>query len=109
MQRVFDFFEKLSIETFGREIRQTLLIHANELNADYFDSLAKMMKKRGYRFVSLDDTLKDTVYASLDTTVQKRGLSWLHRWRLAKGLEMKEEPSEPQFITELFRTYGRSN
>jgi peptidoglycan/xylan/chitin deacetylase (PgdA/CDA1 family) len=89
MERIFDFFEKLSVETFGREIRQTLLIHANELNADHFDQLAEMMKNRGYTFVSLGEALKDPAYDSPDTTVQKKGLSWLHRWRASKGLPLK--------------------
>ncbi len=103
MERMFDFFEKLLVETFGREIKQTLLIHANELNADYFDRLAEMMKNRGYKFISLDEALKDSAYSSPDTTVQKRGLSWLHRWRASKGLALKPEPGEPVYITKLFQ------
>src|SRR5882762_5799509 len=37
MEQIFDFFEKLSVESFGYEVKQTLLLHANEINADYFD------------------------------------------------------------------------
>src|ERR1700754_1234288 len=44
METVFEFFEKLSNETFGREVRHVLLLHANEINADRFDELAAMLK-----------------------------------------------------------------
>jgi peptidoglycan-N-acetylglucosamine deacetylase len=78
-------------------------LHANELNADYFDELA-LMKKRGYKFISLEEALKDTAYKLPDAPSTK-GLSWLHRWMLAKGKEMHPEPREPEFITQLFKKY----
>jgi peptidoglycan/xylan/chitin deacetylase (PgdA/CDA1 family) len=107
MEEIFIFFEKLSMEFLGREVKQTLLLHANELNADYFDELVTMMKRRGYRFISLDEALKDPAYKSAEAQ-SKRGLSWLHRWMLAKGLALKREPEEPEFIRRLF-TEGRSS
>jgi peptidoglycan/xylan/chitin deacetylase (PgdA/CDA1 family) len=101
MEKVIEFFEKLSVETLGYEIKQTLLLHANDLNADYFDDLVVMMKRRGYTFISLDDALKDKAYSLADAQVD-RGLSWIHRWRLAKGMPLRMEPDEPEFITRLF-------
>jgi peptidoglycan/xylan/chitin deacetylase (PgdA/CDA1 family) len=100
MEQVFDFFERLSAETLGYEVRQTLLLHSNELNADYFDRLAAMLKRRGYTFVTLEEALKDPAYR-LAEAQDKRGLSWLHRWRLAKGHELKMEPREPAWLAEL--------
>ena len=50
METVFDFFEKLSAETFGREVRHVLLLHANEINADRFDELAAPLHHRGEVF-----------------------------------------------------------
>ena len=102
MEKVFEHFEKLSQEFLGREVRQTLLLHANEINADHFDKLAQMLKKRGYKFITLDEALKDEAYR-LPEAQSKRGLSWLHRWMLAKGLPMKEEPLQPDWITQLAR------
>ncbi|NIM97032.1 MAG: polysaccharide deacetylase family protein [candidate division Zixibacteria bacterium] len=106
MEQVFAHFEKLSVEFLGYEVKQTLLLHANELNADHLDELAQMMKKRGYRFISLSEALKDKAYSLPDAQV-KKGLSWLHRWMIAKGLEMRPEPLEPEFITALFHSYRR--
>jgi wyosine [tRNA(Phe)-imidazoG37] synthetase (radical SAM superfamily) len=102
MEKIFEHFEKLSQEFLGRKVKQTLLLHANEINADHFDKLAKMLKKRGYKFITLDEALKDEAY-KLPEAQSKRGLSWLHRWMLAKGLPMKEEPIQPDWITQLTR------
>ena len=104
MEKIFEFFEQLSKESFGYEIKQVLLLHANELNADYFDKLAAMMKRRGYSFIALEETLKDKTYSLSDAQVNS-GLSWIHRWRLAKGLAVKKEPKEPEFITQLFKQF----
>jgi len=98
MESVFDFFEKLSMNTLGYEVKHTLLLHANDLNADHFDDLVLMIKRRGYTFISLEDALKDKAYRLPDAQVMK-GLSWIHRWRLAKGLPLQMEPTEPEFIT----------
>lgn len=102
MEEVFDFYEKFSAELLGYEVRQTLLLHANELNADHFDALAAMMKRRGYRFVTLERALADPAYA-LPEAQHARGLSWLHRWSLAKGQPLRPEPREPEWLAELFR------
>lgn len=60
-----------------------------------------MMKHRGYRFISLENALTDKAYQLPDAQAMK-GLSWIHRWRLAKGMPLRMEPTEPQFITQLF-------
>ena len=93
------------MEVLGYEPPQVLLLHANELNADYFDELAHMIQQRGYAFVSLEDALQDPAYRHEDAYTGPRGLSWLHRWALAKGLTPQEEPREPDWLGELFRSY----
>ncbi|MCA1615112.1 MAG: polysaccharide deacetylase family protein [Acidobacteria bacterium] len=106
MESAFEHFERLSSETFGREIKHVLLLHANEINADRFDELAAMMKRRGYTFVTLEEALKDPAYLEPDA-LYKNGISWLHRWRMAKGLPVKWEPEVPKFLGELYKA-GRS-
>lgn len=103
MDEVFAFFEKWSVEVAGYEVRQVVLLHANQLNADYLDELILMMQRRGYAFISLDRALEDPAYRSTDTYVGPRGLSWLHRWALSKGMPMREEPREPEFIADAYR------
>jgi hypothetical protein len=106
MEEIFAFFEQLSTDFLGYEVKQTLLLHANELNADHFDALAEMMKQRGYRFISLEEALKDPAYR-LPTAHTRQGLSWLHRWRLAKGLKMRSEPRDPEWLSRLTESYAR--
>ena len=106
MDENFAFFENLSRDFLGYEVKQTLLLHANELNADYFEELVSLMRKRGYTFVTLEDALKDKAY-SLPEAQSKMGLSWIHRWMLAKGLEMRAEPPEPEWVANLNRSYSK--
>lgn len=105
LERMFEFFEKLSVEVVGYEVKQVLLLHSSELNADYFNELARMIRKRGYTFISLEQALRDKAYALADAQSSK-GISWIHRWALAKGMEMRQEPREPEWLTTLFRNRG---
>jgi peptidoglycan-N-acetylglucosamine deacetylase len=104
MEELVAFFEKLSIEVVGYEIKQVLLLHDNPLNADYLDELVELLKKRGYSFISLDKALEDPAYRLPDTYAGPIGLSWLHRWAISKGMQMKPEPAEPQWIRQLFES-----
>ncbi|HKQ06839.1 MAG TPA: polysaccharide deacetylase family protein [Blastocatellia bacterium] len=104
MQTMVDFFEKLSLEVVGAPVRHVLLLHANELNADYFDGVARMFEKRGYQFVTLARALEDPAYRLPDTYAGPRGVSWLHRWAYSKGMKqtLKAEPDPPDFIQKLY-------
>ena len=105
MEGVFAFFEQWSTMVLGYEPPQVLLLHANELNADHFGQLVEMMHGRGYEFISLETALEDPAYELPDGYVGRRGLSWLHRWALAKGMELEEEQREPAWLAEMFRDY----
>ena len=100
MENKIDYWERQSVKLFGREVRQTLLIHANFINSDYLDDLAKMLKKRGYEFVTLEEALKDEAYLLPDTFIKRAGISWLHRWALDRGREtvLPDEPKVPDFV-----------
>lgn len=107
MESVFDFYEKQSVGLFGREIKQILLIHANSINADYFDKLAQMIKKRGYEFITLDQALEDEAYKSADTFTGAGGISWLHRWAITRNVPrtfFAGEPEPPKFVDDLSKT-----
>lgn len=100
MESKLDYWERQSVKLFGREISQTLLIHANFINSEFFDDLADMFVKRGYKFVSLDEALMDEAYRKPDNYVGPAGISWLHRWALDKGREfvLPNEPRVPEFV-----------
>ncbi|HEY9285494.1 MAG TPA: polysaccharide deacetylase family protein [Pyrinomonadaceae bacterium] len=98
MERMFEFYEQLSVELFGREIPQVLLVHANLLNGDHFQRMVEMMKRRGYRFVTLEDALKDESYKHQDAYAGPVGISWLQRWLVTRGREFRKEPYLPEYM-----------
>jgi peptidoglycan/xylan/chitin deacetylase (PgdA/CDA1 family) len=103
------FAEELAHETFGRDIPQVLLLHADDLNALYLGRLLDRLLARGYRFVTLAAALDDTAYATPDGYVGPYGISWLHRWRLALGLpnRLREEPDPPGWVLRDYRALHR--
>ena len=100
LEAKMDYWERQSIKLFNREIKQILLLHANFINSDYFGDIAKMLEKRGYQFITLEEALKDESYKLPDTFNKRAGISWLHRWALAKGMEtiLPDEPKTPDFV-----------
>ena len=97
------YWERQSVRLFGREISQTLLIHANFINSDHLGDLIAMFKRRGYTCVDLETALKDEAYRLPDTYIGPAGISWLHRWTLEKGKSYLEpkEPTVPEFVTKI--------
>jgi peptidoglycan/xylan/chitin deacetylase (PgdA/CDA1 family) len=97
--------EALSRDTFGREVPQVLLVHANRTNADALGEVLDRLAGRGYRFVALDAALADEAWRAPDEYVGPRGPSWLYRFRVAKGLPLglEGEPDPPKWVLDLFR------
>jgi peptidoglycan/xylan/chitin deacetylase (PgdA/CDA1 family) len=98
------FAESASPKIFGREIAQTLLLHANDLNADCLDELLTRYEARGYRFVTLEQAMADPAYSTPDTMVSAYGPTWLWRWRTSLGMKVSfaGDPEVPAWVTELF-------
>lgn len=108
MEKYFEFYERQSSTLLGYEIKQILLVHANMLNADYFEEMIAMMKKRGYRFISLEEALSDKAYKLEDKFAGRPGISWLQRWALTQKHkatidDFKLEPVLPGFIEEAYK------
>jgi peptidoglycan/xylan/chitin deacetylase (PgdA/CDA1 family) len=101
-ESVVDFFERRSVEVAGREFPQVLLLHDNQLNADVMPELLDMFRRRGYRFVSLDDALADEAYRLPEEYVGPSGFSWIHRWSKTKGMPGKGEPDPPAWVMSAF-------
>lgn len=91
------FAEQKSVEVFGRDVPQTLLIHANELNADGLGEMLRRLKGRGYRFIPLDQAMKDAAYRTRDTVVSRTGPTYLFRWArsLNRNVSFDAEPRMP--------------
>ncbi|MEM7349273.1 MAG: polysaccharide deacetylase family protein [Acidobacteriota bacterium] len=103
MEAMFAYCEQQSEALLGYQVKQTLLLHANRLNADHLDRLVAMIKGRGYRFISLDEALKDKAYDRADRYTGRSGITWLHRWALTEGKSeafFGQEPQAPAFVME---------
>jgi peptidoglycan/xylan/chitin deacetylase (PgdA/CDA1 family) len=98
--RMLDWAQAFSVETFGREIPQVLLCHVNRINADAMPELLRRLRARGYAFITLDRAAQDPAYQTADDYVGRRGVSWLHRWRVAMKLppRLDGEPDPPQWV-----------
>jgi peptidoglycan/xylan/chitin deacetylase (PgdA/CDA1 family) len=104
------FAEAKAAELFGRDdVPQTLLIHTMAINADALDPLLTMLEGRGYRFITLDEAMRDKAYATPDVYVGKTGPSWLYRWSrtIAPASNFRADPEVPAEIMALFQAAQR--
>lgn len=95
---VFDYAEKLAVRTIGYEPKQILLLHGNQLEADHIGELLDLMRKRGYRFITLADALGDSAYSLPDTYVGEEGTNWLDHWAITLGKPPQGAPAAPQWV-----------
>ena len=72
--------EQLSKQILGYEPKQIILLHGNNLEADHIGELLDVFRKRGYRFITLEDALSDQAYGLPDTYVGEEGTGWLDHW-----------------------------
>ena len=103
LDSAFTYSERVSRQLFGREIPLVLLLHANQINADYLDNVFARLKARGYRFETLERVLADSAYGSADTYVGATGPSWLVRWAESRGVAIAPEPREDAYVSEILR------
>jgi len=99
------YYEQQSQALLGYALAQVWLMHANELNAATFAELVAATKRRGYRFVSLEEAVRDPAYARGTEGYDGRyGPSWLHRWAMAEKKPKDyygTEPVVPQWVKTL--------
>lgn len=86
------FYERRTNEVVGHPIPHVLLLHVSALAADHLDELLTMFERRGYHFISIDEAMRDPAYALTDGYIGRKGLSWIHRWGVSKGMPIVWEP-----------------
>lgn len=106
--QVFAYAEQLSMRLLGYEPRQILLIHGNQLEADHIGELFDVFRKRGYRFITLEDALGDSAYGLSDTYVGEEGTGWLDHWAITMGKIPQGQPQFPQWVIDLAKPLHRS-
>ena len=95
---VFAYSEQLSTKIVGYEPKQILLLHASNLEADHIGELLDLLRKRGYRFITLEDALGDSAYSLPDTYVGEEGTGWLDHWAITQGKIPQGAPQFPQWV-----------
>jgi peptidoglycan/xylan/chitin deacetylase (PgdA/CDA1 family) len=96
----FNYFEQLSREVLGYESKQILLLHASNLEADHIGELLDVLRKRGYRFITLEEALGDSAYSLPDTYVGEEGMGWIEHWAITRGKVPQGAPVFPQWVIE---------
>ncbi len=103
MDGICAFFEPWGVTVTGHDVKQILLIHASQLNADAMPQLLSMMRRRGYEFLKLWEALTDPAYELTDSYAGPMGISWIHRWAMEKGMKVQWEPEAPAWITTAYK------
>jgi peptidoglycan-N-acetylglucosamine deacetylase len=97
-EKVFAYYEQLSLKIVGYEPKQILLLHATDLEADHIGELMDLLRKRGYRFITLEDALSDPAYSLPDTYVGEEGSGWIDHWAITQGKIPHDAPVIPQWV-----------
>jgi len=95
---VFAYDEQLSKQILGYECKQIILLHGNNLEADHIGDLLDVLRKRGYRFITLEDALSDQAYGLPDTYVGEEGTGWLDHWAITMGKPPQGAPEFPKWV-----------
>jgi peptidoglycan-N-acetylglucosamine deacetylase len=94
----FAYDEQLSAKIVGYEPKQILLLHASNLEADHIGELLDLLRKRGYRFITLEDALSDSAYSLPDTYVGEEGSGWIEHWAITQGKIPQGGPEMPKWV-----------
>jgi peptidoglycan-N-acetylglucosamine deacetylase len=95
---VFAYSEKQSKDLIGYEPKQILLLHGNWLEADHISELLDVIRKRGYRLITLEDALSDPAYSMPDDYIGEEGTGWLDHWAITRGHPPQNAPVFPQWV-----------
>lgn len=90
LDSIFAFFERRSLELVGRPIPHVLLLHVNRLTADALPEVLRMIRGRGYGFITLESALEDSFYGLPARLTRPGGL-------------LGAEPGPPAFIADAYR------
>jgi len=101
-ERTIAWYQDASNGLFGRQISFVMLLHATRLNADSIDDLARILKRRKLKGVSLEEAMKDPAYRLRDLYAGPDGIDWMQRWarEMHKPLPWASWQDPPKQIVE---------
>jgi peptidoglycan/xylan/chitin deacetylase (PgdA/CDA1 family) len=71
--------ETLAGEVMGGPVCQIIELHANRINSIFLDDVLTAIKKKGYRFIALDEALEDGLYKQPDAYYGNESISYIER------------------------------
>jgi peptidoglycan/xylan/chitin deacetylase (PgdA/CDA1 family) len=94
IEKTIQFSENVTKEIFNRDVKHVLLMHAIQINIDNLDKVLQKIKDFGYKFINLNDALKDEIY-KIDVTSNYGAGNSLSRWSniFDKNEAMKGDPA----------------
>jgi hypothetical protein len=102
MTKMFEHYEAYSMDTFGRDIPQTMVLTPSRLVSDSADDLFGMIKKRGYSFVPMETAMADDAFKTEENYEGNNGISWFDRWTLTAGKRLKDEPEIAPLVQKIW-------
>jgi len=72
-------FQALAQTALGRDVKHILLLHMNRINADHLATLLDWYAAQGWRFITVDQAMRDPLYSAPDIYAGPRGLSQIER------------------------------
>ena len=102
-----DWYTALDKQVFGYEPPHVMLLHDSPLNADTIEKVLALFEDRGYRFVSLNEALRDPAYSISETFITKFGPMWGYRWAQEKQIKVdgRNEPDPPAWISQYVKDH----
>jgi peptidoglycan-N-acetylglucosamine deacetylase len=87
--------EQMSQIVYGRPIKHVLLLHIGGFDSVMLPDLLELLRKEGYRFISLKDAEKDPAYRSDPDAALPHGGTLLEQMTEAKHLAYPKFPPKP--------------
>lgn len=72
-------YQAIAKNKLGRDVKHIILFHMNLINAVCFKDIFTYFKERGWKFITVDEALTDSLYTMKEKSVSKESLSWLDR------------------------------
>lgn len=89
------FYDNLAKELTGRNIKHTLLLHHNLVNAMFLGELIAMFKEKGWEIINASDAFKDEIYNTYpDILPAGESLIWAIAKQSGKYEDMLRYPGE---------------
>jgi peptidoglycan/xylan/chitin deacetylase (PgdA/CDA1 family) len=100
-----DYYSGLHRKLFQQEVPHVMLLHLNRLNADVIGGVLDLFRKRGFRFVTLEEAQSHPAYRTPITQPSRYGPMWGYRWARELGAKFdgRLEPQPPAWVLQ----YGK--